>query len=157
MFCRRPWMLRVSDERTRPPTRCYGASILKALAAFVIGVGTFTGSVSAQGRQNNSNGLFPVSQNDRNGYIDRAGEIAIPSKFDGGRKFSEGLAPVKVGDKWGFIDETGRVVVEPQFSGAHDFSEGLARVRVGGDKYAGVGWLYFTYADENTGRQHARL
>lgn len=89
---------------------------MKEFAAFIIGSVIFAGSISAQGRQSEHKGLFHVSQNDKEGYIDRTGKIVIPLKFDGARNFSEGLAAVKVEDKWGFIDETGKVVIEPQFS-----------------------------------------
>jgi WG containing repeat len=108
---------------------------LKVFAAFIIGFIILVNSKCGQGQKNEPNRLFPVSQNDKNGYIDRTGEIVVPLKFDGASDFSEGLAAVKVEGKWGFIDEAGRVVIEPQFSGAYELSEGLARVQVGGDKF----------------------
>ena len=59
-----------------------------------------------------SSPLFPVIQNDKCGYIDKTGKIAINPQFDDAWDFSEGLAPVKTGDKYGYIDKTGKYVWE---------------------------------------------
>lgn len=77
--------------------------------------------------------LFPVTQNQKCGYIDRTGKIIIPLQFeDTCYDFSEGLASVVLNGKRGFIDETGRMVIEPQFdlSPGASFSEGLAAISI---------------------------
>lgn len=93
-------------------------------------------------QENDSNGLLPVVQNGKMGYIDKTGKITIPPQFDTSsymgipelNSFSEGLAPVKAQGKMGYIDLAGKIVVPPQFKEVKDFSEGLAAVRVG-DKW----------------------
>ncbi len=74
--------------------------------------------------------LFPVVQGGKWGYIDKAGKVAIPPRFDCAWDFSEGLARVQVGLYRGFIDPAGKMVVEPQYFLAWDFHEGLAAVNV---------------------------
>ncbi len=75
--------------------------------------------------------LFRFVRNDKIGYIDRTGKIAIPPKFDLAENFSDGLAPVKTGEKFGYIDRTGKIVISPKFDRAKNFSEGLANVEIG--------------------------
>jgi hypothetical protein len=84
-----------------------------------------TGAV-ALNCQEFSNGLAPILSEDKVGFIDLQGRIAIKPQFDDAGCFSEGLARVKIGDKYGFIDLTGRVVIPPAYSFADRFSEGLA-------------------------------
>ena len=79
-------------------------------------------------------GLAMVSKDGKYGYVNTAGEVAIPLQFDGADHFAEGLAAVKVGDRWGFIDTQGRIVIEPQYlsrmwGSPMIFNEGLAAVR----------------------------
>ncbi len=70
------------------------------------------------------------------GYMNKAGEFAIPPRFSLASRFSEGLAAVALGKgpdlKFGYIDPTGNVVVNFQFSAAERFSEGLAAVELSG-------------------------
>jgi WG containing repeat len=86
--------------------------------------------------QGKSDGLIPFDQDNKIGYKDRAGKIAVPAKFDrlgfdrGG--FNDGLAPVCLNRKCGYIDNTGKVVVPLQFDlVANRFSDGLAWVNIG--------------------------
>jgi hypothetical protein len=68
----------------------------------------------------------------RCGFINEAGKVIVPVKYDGIRNFSEGLAALKQNDKfgYGFIDKTGKFVIKPQFEKALDFAEGLAAFRI---------------------------
>jgi hypothetical protein len=60
------------------------------------------------------------------GFIDKAGKMVIPPKYNGAWKFSEGLAAVLTGDEkpWGFIDKTGNMVIPSQFYLPIDPAEG---------------------------------
>jgi hypothetical protein len=68
------------------------------------------------------------------GYLDREGNLAIPSRFRAGGDFSEGLAFVRLSDdgKWGFIDKTGKMVIEPRFDRPFSFHEGRGVVQTNG-------------------------
>jgi hypothetical protein len=81
-----------------------------------------------------SEGMVRVQQNDKVGFMDKAGRQVIPPRYDEAGPFSEGLAAVKLGGKYGYLDRFGKEVVPLQFSEAGPFSEGLAAVKLG-DKY----------------------
>jgi WG containing repeat len=98
-------------------------------------------------------GLAPVLMNDKVGFIDVRGQIAIEPQFDpdggggcvrlgrvGASRFSEGLAAVQLRkQEWGFIDQHGKWVIQPAFACAAPFSEGLALIGVREDHGA---WRY---------------
>lgn len=74
---------------------------------------------------------------DRTGYIDRSGKVAIPASLVYGGDFSEGLANVRIGyevgplgtlSRFGYIDTTGTVVIPAQFENAREFHDGRAAV-----------------------------
>ena len=77
------------------------------------------------------------AENTRYGYIDAAGRLAIPPRFERASDFHEGLAYVEE-KMWlegpiGFIDETGRLVIPlRRQSDVPRFSEGLAAVGLDG-------------------------
>ncbi|MFO0959751.1 MAG: WG repeat-containing protein [Isosphaeraceae bacterium] len=64
-----------------------------------------------------SGGRAMVVARNKRGYIDRAGELVIPTRFVDGRRFSEGSAAVSLSlgqeGRVGFIDERGEFVFEP--------------------------------------------
>ena len=91
-----------------------------------------------------SGGLARVCAEERWGYIDNQGYIAVDLQFDNAEDFSAGLARVKINDRWGYIDLTGSHIVEFQFDAARDFCEGLASVNIG-DK-----WGYINVVGEYT-------
>ena len=64
-----------------------------------------------QGARTFSEGLAAVTVNDKQGFIDRTGKMAIPATFDVAKDFGEGLAPVKTGNAYRYIDKQGRVAV----------------------------------------------
>ena len=104
-----------------------------------------------------SEGLAPVLMNDKVGFIDLRGQIAIEPRFDpdgaapcvtfgrvAASRFSEGLAAVQLtkqewGKEWGYIDQHGNWVIQPAFACAAPFSEGLALIGVREDQGA---WRY---------------
>ena len=83
--------------------------------------------------------LFPVCQEGKYGYIDRAGRMVIPPQFAWAGDFAGGLAAVRPEKKglWGFIDETGALFIPARYDLARDFAEGLAAVEING-KYGFV-------------------
>lgn len=65
----------------------------------------------------------------RYGFIDTAGQVAIPLEYCDAGSFSEGLAWVRNDDgKCGFIDKTGAVVIPFEYDAVSDFSGGMAWV-----------------------------
>ncbi len=79
-----------------------------------------------------SEGFLTFEQNNKVGYLDTAGKVAIPPQYDDASGFSEGLAPVKIDNKYGYIDKSGKMVIPPQFQEATSFSDGLASVTLEG-------------------------
>ena len=96
--------------------------------------------------QDTPEGLLPIQQNGKWGYINRSGEVVIKPQFDSAEAFADGLAlvryeprkkPLKPGQKkpelvegMGFIDQTGKVVIEldnPLHLNGESFSEGLTK------------------------------
>ena len=96
--------------------------------------------------QNAGEGLLPVPQGGKWGYINRSGEVVIKPQFDSAEPFADGLAlvrypprkkPLKPGEKTpelvegiGFIDPTGKLVIEldsPLHINGDSFSEGLTK------------------------------
>lgn len=83
---------------------------------------------------NTSKNLFPVSENDKWGYVDEQGMMIIEPQFQMASDFKNDRAVVVVIDKngyknkYGYIDKSGKMVVEPQYDEAGDFSDGLAVV-----------------------------
>jgi hypothetical protein len=76
--------------------------------------------------------LFDIEENGREGFIDRAGKVAIPVCFDAVGNFSEGLARFERDGRWGYIDPSGNIVIQPTFLWAEDYHEGLAHVQATG-------------------------
>jgi len=76
-------------------------------------------------------GLAPVCENGKWGFVNSEGEIVIEPQFSQVMEFSEGMAAVFQNNKWGFIDASGEFVIEPQFDEQPDaFHEGVVKVAV---------------------------
>jgi hypothetical protein len=71
--------------------------------------------------------LFPVADQGRTLYIDRAGKVVLTVPYSASA-FSDGLARVTVNNQTGYIDRTGKLVIRPIPYGGRDFSNGLAMV-----------------------------
>lgn len=76
-------------------------------------------------------GLAAISQNGKEGYIDKKGETVIPPQFDYADIFKNGLANIQVAGKWGTINKKGEMVIPPQFDEKYAFKNGFARVKKG--------------------------
>ena len=68
----------------------------------------------------------------KSGYINRAGEFVIPTRFEVTSPFQEGLACVKLDGLWGYIDRAGVFVIPPKFEEANVFANGMAAVKYKG-------------------------
>ncbi len=81
-----------------------------------------------------SEGLTWIVLNNKVGYMDKTGKIAIKPRFEKAWDFQEGLALVcKVGEGpgyCGYINKNGKYVIISQFVNAMSFSEGLAAVKM---------------------------
>ena len=80
--------------------------------------------------ENYPNGLFPIKEYGKWGFINSEGQKTIKCQFDEVREFSEGLAGVLIDSAWGFIDTTGKVTIEPKFYRVAKFSDGLCNVTI---------------------------
>jgi hypothetical protein len=118
-------------------------SLTKLICASLL-LFTYLGTQSRA--QNPSEGLLPIQQGGKWGYINRSGEVVIKPQFEAGEPFADGLAlvrypprkkPLKPGEKKpelvegiGFIDQTGKIVIElenPLHINGDSFSEGLTK------------------------------
>ncbi|PZR24097.1 MAG: hypothetical protein DI539_01400 [Flavobacterium psychrophilum] len=102
-----------------------------------------------------SEGLFKVQKNNKWGFMNISGTIAVDYLYDEDERnyssnedspkkklkksglknvslFHEGLASFQRDSLYGFIDKTGKIVIEPQFKGIGWFSEGLAGASLDG-------------------------
>jgi hypothetical protein len=73
-------------------------------------------------------GLYPIRQNSKVGFIDRAGHVVIEPQFDEACGFSEGLSLAAANGRWGYIDQSGEFVIPPQYDYAEHFLGGIAFV-----------------------------
>ncbi|MCR9200051.1 MAG: WG repeat-containing protein [Planctomycetaceae bacterium] len=78
----------------------------------------------------NKRGLFKVTVNGRDGFINSDGEIVLPPAFEKAYPFTEGLAAVQLGGRWGFITPAGRMAIEPRFVSVGPFASGRAVVQL---------------------------
>lgn len=62
------------------------------------------------------------------GYIDKEGNIIVPTIYNSGSDFSEQRAAVYNGSLWGYLNTFGEVVVPFEYNHVRAFSEGLAAV-----------------------------
>jgi hypothetical protein len=75
----------------------------------------FGGSWMSWGSRRFVNGRARVTLNDKWGYIDRSGNLAIPANFDTAEEFSDGFATVSINYKSGVINKDGRYIFTPRF------------------------------------------
>lgn len=83
--------------------------------------------------------LFPGNQglngaliDGKFGFVDRAGQLRIPNRYEQIGKFSEGLAAVKIGNNWGYIDQNDKIAIQPKYTEAGEFVNGVAIVKKDG-------------------------
>jgi hypothetical protein len=67
-------------------------------------------------------GLSHTAHDNREwGFLDLAGNVAIPFQFEDVTPFHAGLAGAMLNGKWGFIDRHGDFVIEPRYDALHNF------------------------------------
>jgi hypothetical protein len=76
-------------------------------------------------------GRVPATRDEKKGYLDLRGKVAIPFIYEAGNRFSNGLAAVKREGKWGYVDTNGKPIIPFEFDEAGEFASGLAPARVG--------------------------
>jgi hypothetical protein len=94
---------------------------------------TFSEGLAAVRIQITDNSVYQGYQDEKCGYIDRAGKIVISPRFDQVGEFSEGRALFfHTGQQagYGFLDRKGQIVIDARFLAGKSFSEGLAAVAV---------------------------
>lgn len=74
------------------------------------------------------NGIYPVNEEKKWGYINSSGEEIVPLKYEYAQSFNNGLAAVKLNGLLGFINETGSLVIDHKFYYTEGFKNGRASV-----------------------------
>ncbi|MDR0477086.1 MAG: WG repeat-containing protein [Desulfobulbaceae bacterium] len=80
--------------------------------------------------ENKTDNLVPIQINQKYGYINTKGEIAITPKFEEAWGFAaNGLALIKESGKIGYVNTQGKMVIPPRFEEAWGFAaNGLAQI-----------------------------
>lgn len=80
--------------------------------------------------------LFLVQVNDKWGYMNDAGKMAIPAIYENGSDFNGGFASVRKDGKFWVIDTKGKETpVEGNVADVKEFTEGLAPVKMADKKF----------------------
>lgn len=83
--------------------------------------------------------LFPVQVNEKWGYMNDEGKMAIQAAYDNGSDFSGGFATVSKGKQFMIIDTKGKeTAIEGDIIDVKEFSEGLAPIRMADKKFGFV-------------------
>lgn len=77
-------------------------------------------------------GLAPLMQGIKWGFINTRGEVVIAPRFDKVLHFNNGLAAVLQDGKWGYINKTGKWQIRPRFERAYRFNEESCSVQHNG-------------------------
>ncbi len=87
------------------------------------------------------NGLALIKLGEKWGYMDAAGKLAIPAKYDDANDFTDGYAAVKSGTSFFVLDKKGTetAVDGPGILDIKDFSEGLAPYKTADKKTGFIG------------------
>jgi hypothetical protein len=79
-----------------------------------------------------NNGLAPIMEGTRWGFVDESGRLTIAPRFDKVLRFYQGLAAALDNGKWGYINRKGEWQIPARFEQAQAFSESMAAVRKAG-------------------------
>lgn len=107
-------------------------------------------------------GLSAFKQNDKWGFLDVDGKVAIEPVYEECMDFSNGFAAVMLNGKWGYINAEGTIRIEPSFSDCTSFKNGLAKAMKNGkwgviDKRGTsvAGFMFDKIADFESGYAYA--
>lgn len=74
--------------------------------------------------------LIPVAIEDKYGYIDTKGNVAIPLEYEFAGTFSsDGIAPVVKNSKLGFINHKGETIIDFEYDPKYEISAGKAKIK----------------------------
>ena len=73
-------------------------------------------------------GMFKVSIDDKEGYVDRYGNVKIPAIYDLGFYFSEGVVGVMKGEYYGLVDSNNHNVIPFEYKTPIEVSNGMVLV-----------------------------
>ncbi|MDR1054300.1 MAG: WG repeat-containing protein [Prevotellaceae bacterium] len=88
--------------------------VFVGLAVLSIMSATPTQQAYGQAAKANSTQELTPKRNEnsgKEGYVNKAGKLVIPYKFDKVEPFSDGFATVCIGSKWGVIDKKGTEII----------------------------------------------
>ncbi len=77
-------------------------------------------------------GYAIVSQGEKYGMINEAGEEVIPLDFESVSYFVGDYAKVKVGNKFGFINKKGETIIKPKYDKIYGYNGDYAKVLLNG-------------------------
>ncbi len=77
-------------------------------------------------------GMAMFMKDNKFGYLDKQGEIAIQPIYEGTYDFHEGLGAFLLNGTYGFLDKEGKVVINNVYQNVADFSDGLCAVQKNG-------------------------
>lgn len=83
----------------------------------------------------NNKSLYPITNCNLWGYIDKTGKTIIEPQFIAAGEFSEGLAAVRLNGTYGYIDSSGNFLIKSQYDFALPFQSGLAEVFIDGKPF----------------------
>ncbi len=136
IFVRTPkWLCLVNVTRYSGDWKQYEPTVGAVLSSFSVNGVPKTSATTVVSTttttQLSSSTLLPVDIGTNYGFIDAAGQMVIPAKYQRASDFSGGLALVWTNKLYGYINADGKMVIPPKFERAFDFSEGLAGIEAG--------------------------
>ncbi|MBZ9559506.1 MULTISPECIES: WG repeat-containing protein [unclassified Modicisalibacter] len=142
-------LLMPTDAAARDADRCFTSNHVRTFEAYRLdGHGGRRGSsclselhdglaalrLPAEGEDIDNVATAGGSSAYRWGFINEAGELAIPPRFERVGHFQAGLAAAYDGAHWGYIDRRGDWAIEPRFDEVQAFGDGgIAAVVLEGD------------------------
>ncbi len=104
---------------------------MKVFLLLLAGIGVFIISCKRHTSTTTEEDIYMAdyeAPQDKWGFMDTTGTIAIDAAYDDVGPFSEGLASLNKNGKWGFINKEGDIIIKPIYKSAWAFHEGFARI-----------------------------
>lgn len=93
--------------------------------------------------EDQTEGAYLASKNDRFGFIDNRGNVLVSLKYSNALPYSQDVAAVAIDENWFFIDKDGRQLFINRFMDVSSFSDSLCAVTLDGEN-----WGYINMAGE---------